>query len=303
MSHQSSTGDLQRVQSLRALGLLDSENEERFDRITRLAAATFRMPIAVIALVDAERQWFKSSHGVTLQETPRAVAFCSHTIGSARAMVITDALLDERFAHSALVTGAPHVRFYAGMRICAADGQPVGTLCVMDRVPRLFGAEEEALLKDLASLVEDECQRGQIVRARHSAEEALQTLNGELETLVCERTRELTEKNDMLRREVRQRHSAESSLRQSEERIRTIIDSSFNAFIGLDARGVVIEWNPAAEALLGWKRDDAMGRELTTMIVPERYQIAHKTVISRPSRVRAGISTGRRMMVGWPVAR
>jgi diguanylate cyclase (GGDEF)-like protein/PAS domain S-box-containing protein len=256
MSNPISTGDLQRVQSLRALGLLDSQPDARYDRLTRIAAATFRMPIAVISLVDAERQWFKSSLGLSLQETPRSVAFCNHTIAQAEAMVVTDALADERFAQTALVTGAPHVRFYAGARVCSADGQPIGTLCVMDRMPRLFGPEELNLLRDLASLVEDELQRGQLVRARESAEAALQHMNGELEQLVDERTRELVEKNEMLRREVRQRHSAETSLlqarqalEQKQELLDAVLETVDVGVVACDAYGFLTVFNRAAREL------------------------------------------------------
>lgn len=267
MSTPSSTGDLQRVQSLKALGLLDTQSDPRFDRLTRLAAAALRMPIAVISLVDCERQWFKSSLGLSVQETPRLVAFCNHTIQSAAAMVVTDATLDERFAHNALVCSAPHVRFYAGARICAADGQPVGTLCVMDRVPRLFGPEEQAQLRDLADLVEDELARDQLVRARESAEAALQHMNTELEQLVGERTRELLEKNDMLRREVRQRHHAESSLvqarqalEQKQELLDAVLETVDVGVVACDADGELCIFNGAARELHNVDHiDDVLG--------------------------------------------
>lgn len=258
MSNPSSTGDLQRVQSMRALGLLDTQADPRFDRLTRIAAATFRMPIAVISLVDEQRQWFKSSLGLSVLETPRSVAFCNHAIAGAAIMVVTDALLDERFAQSALVAGSPHVRFYAGARVCTADGQPVGTLCVMDTVPRLFGPEEQALLRDLASLVEDELQRSQIVSAREHAEAALQHMNGELEQLVDERTRELVEKNEMLRREVRQRHSAETSLlqarqalEQKQELLDAILETVDVGVVACDAESYLTVFNRAARELHG----------------------------------------------------
>jgi len=108
----------QRLAALRALCILDTPPEERFDRITRLAKKLFEVPIALITLVDAERQWFKSCQGLRVRETPRDISFCGHAILSQEGLVVPDTLLDERFADNPMVLGEAGIRFYAG-RPCA----------------------------------------------------------------------------------------------------------------------------------------------------------------------------------------
>ncbi len=146
----------QRLATLRHLELLDTPREERFDRITRLAAALLEVPIAVISLVDADRQWFKAAYGLDATETPRDISFCGHAILNGDLLVVPDALKDARFADNPLVTGDPRIRFYAGHPLKAAEGSRVGTLCVIDRQPREFSAAQEALLADLANIAEAE---------------------------------------------------------------------------------------------------------------------------------------------------
>ena len=150
-----------RLHALHALALLDTPVEERFDRITRLAVRLFDVPIALISLVDAQRQWFKSRAGLATLETPREQSFCAHAILLSQPLVVPDALLDDRFADNPLVTGPPRVRFYAGRRITAPDGSPVGTLCLIDHRPRAFGEAQLQALSDLAALAERELRTPQ----------------------------------------------------------------------------------------------------------------------------------------------
>jgi len=144
-----------RLRALHALGILDSPPEERFDRITRLAQRVFNTPIALVTLIDAERQWFKSRQGIADAETPRESSFCAHAIHDDRVFVFPDALHDGRFADNPLVAGTPRIRFYAG-RPVRVDGRRVGTLCLIDRRPRELGDEDARTLDDLATLVERE---------------------------------------------------------------------------------------------------------------------------------------------------
>lgn len=153
--------EAQRLASLHGLRILDTPPEDRFDRLTRLAQRLFRLPIALVSLVDKDRQWFKSRQGLDAQETARDAAFCAHAILDDGPFIVPDARLDDRFADSPLVTGDPHVRFYAGQPISAPDGSRVGTLCVIDRKPRRLGGSEREALRDLASLVEAELRSGQ----------------------------------------------------------------------------------------------------------------------------------------------
>jgi phosphoribosyl 1,2-cyclic phosphodiesterase len=145
----------QRLETLYDLGILDTPPEERFDRITRLAAAIFKVPMALVSLVDRERQWFKSTHGVDVAETSREVSFCSHAVALQEALIVPDTLQDPRFADNPLVTDAPRIRFYAGFPLFVG-ASCVGTLCVVDTRPRQIDAEAVSLLRDLAAMAERE---------------------------------------------------------------------------------------------------------------------------------------------------
>jgi phosphoribosyl 1,2-cyclic phosphodiesterase len=143
----------QRLEALHELAVLDTPPEERFDRITRIAAATFNVPIALISLVDKDRQWFKSCVGISASETPREVAFCAHAVLRRADVVVVDTLLDDRFADNPLVVDGPRIRFYAGAPLLMENGSCLGTLCIADTRPRqLSGAELETLhdLRDMA---------------------------------------------------------------------------------------------------------------------------------------------------------
>jgi len=145
-----------RLKALRDLRVLDTTPEARFDRLTRLAALAFDVPMALVSLVDRDRQWFKSAHGVDPRETSRESSFCAHAIVNRTPMVVPDALQDERFADSPLVTGSPRVRFYAGHPLILPDGSCVGMLCLMDVRPRTISQKDLDLLGDIAHLVRRE---------------------------------------------------------------------------------------------------------------------------------------------------
>ncbi|WP_026425512.1 GAF domain-containing sensor histidine kinase [Actinokineospora inagensis] len=149
--------EIQRLAAVKALRLLDTPREERFDRITRLTQKLLGVPIALVSLVDVDRQWFKSCVGLDADQTDRGVSFCSHAIAQPTLMEVPDATEDPRFAQNPHVLGDPHIRFYAGQPIAAPSGHLVGTLCVVDRVPRRLDEAERGLLRDLAAWVELEC--------------------------------------------------------------------------------------------------------------------------------------------------
>ncbi|MCX4191334.1 sensor domain-containing diguanylate cyclase [Methylophaga sp. OBS1] len=151
-----------RIVTLRSLNLLDTDRDERFDRLTRLALHVFEVPVALVSLVDENRQWFKSCQGANLTETDRDVSFCGHAILGDEAFVIEDTHQDPRFADNPLVIGEPHIRFYAGYPIRYLDGKKLGTLCLLDSKPRHFSRRERLILEDLAKIVEHEIQAVQL---------------------------------------------------------------------------------------------------------------------------------------------
>lgn len=151
-----SSDEDRRIEALYGLDLLDSLPEARFDRITRLACAVAKVPIALISFVDRDRQWFKSRRGFEPTETPREISFCTHTILHEASLVVPDTREDPRFAENPLVVGSPHCRFYAGHPIHAPGGIRVGTLCVLDIQPRNLSAQDLCALEDLAALVDAE---------------------------------------------------------------------------------------------------------------------------------------------------
>lgn len=138
-----------RVKALKGYQVLDTPPHPSFDAVTRAAQLTFDVPIALISLVDETRQWFKSCIGLDVPETARDISFCTHAIGKAEVYVVSDATKDPIFADNPLVTGEPHIRFYAGAPLIDADGFALGTLCIIDRKPRSFPARDRKVLAAL----------------------------------------------------------------------------------------------------------------------------------------------------------
>ncbi|BCL76301.1 hypothetical protein JHS3_20370 [Jeongeupia sp. HS-3] len=153
-----------RLATLRSLLILDTAPEERFDNLTRAAAGFFRVAIAVVSLIDGDRQWFKSVCGLDATETSRDVSFCGHTILQDELLVVEDALLDPRFSDNPLVTDAPYIRFYAGAPLKVGNGMNLGTLCLIDREPRKLEPFEREMLLDMARLVAVELQRQPVLQ-------------------------------------------------------------------------------------------------------------------------------------------
>lgn len=145
-----------RLQILHALGILDTGPEDRFERLIRMARRMFGVPIAMVSLVDLNRQWFKACQGYESRGTARDISFCGHAILGDEIFTIEDAAQDERFHDNPLVTGAPHIRFYAGCPLRVSRGAKVGTLCIIDTQPRSLDPDDALALKDLAAMVEDE---------------------------------------------------------------------------------------------------------------------------------------------------
>lgn len=142
-----------RLEALGAFALMDTPPERLFDDITLLASTICRTPIALMSLVDRNRQWFKSKVGLLEVETPRADAFCAYTLLGSEVMIVEDARKDARFSQNPLVVGSPHIRFYAGAPLLTSEGHGLGSLCVIDRRPRRLSPEQSASLQTLANLI------------------------------------------------------------------------------------------------------------------------------------------------------
>lgn len=177
-----------RLQVLWQYDVLDTVPEEVFDDLTELAARICEAPIALITLVDEDRQWFKSRVGLTVRETSRDISFCGHAILQSDLFIIPDATKDKRFADSPLVTSDPKIRFYAGAPLVTPDGHALGTLCVIDKVPRELKPDQKTALRVLARHV-----MTQLEIRRHSHELAsAHKLRDQMETDLREARAEIT---------------------------------------------------------------------------------------------------------------
>lgn len=146
-----SSAEAERLRELIRLIILDTPPEQAYDEVTRMASVMCGTPISLISLIDERRQWFKSAVGLTVRETPRHLAFCAHAIKTPeQIMVVPDAMDDPRFVHNDLVTGEPHIRFYAGVPLVTSGGYALGTLCVIDRRPRELTESQSEHLEFLA---------------------------------------------------------------------------------------------------------------------------------------------------------
>jgi GAF domain-containing protein len=174
MSAPTPQNEAQRLKVLWQYDVLDTVPEEIFDDLTELAAQICEAPIALITLVDETRQWFKSKVGVSVNETSRDISFCAHAINQPGLFIVPDATKDDRFANNPLVTSDPKVRFYAGAPLVTPDGYALGTLCVIDKVPRDLRPEQQRALTILARHV-----MSQLELRRHSRELATARNHGE----------------------------------------------------------------------------------------------------------------------------
>jgi diguanylate cyclase (GGDEF)-like protein/PAS domain S-box-containing protein len=222
-----------RLSVLRALKVLDSEPEGIFDTLVTSAAALCEAPIALVSLVDENRQWFKAWIGIDgLRELPRDIAFCSHVVAAGDFMEVPDATEDPRFAGNPLVTGPENVRFYAGAPIQVSDGLTLGSLCVIDHIPRKLDEQQSLALRQLAGLA----ARG--LESRATALKAVSFFEHAMSELAMER-----------------------------EFLEVTLNSIVDAVITTNPDGRVQWMNPAAERVTGWSTIEAIGRNLSAVFV------------------------------------
>lgn len=231
-----------RLAALKRYEVLDTPQMLEFDDFTQLASLICQTPIALISLVDEARQWFKSRVGLEVCETHRSISFCQHAIMGEELMEISDALLDQRFSANPLVTGEPYIRFYAGAPLITPDGHRIGTLCVLDQVPRqLTGAQRDVLVR-LSRI---------IIRQLESHTDHMKLI-----------------------------HSSEA-LRESYECTEQIIDSAMDAVVTMDLDGLIISWNPQSEVIFGRSAGEVIGKKMSQVIIPPSYREAHERGLRR----------------------
>ena len=231
--------EYQRLAALRALRVLDTPAEERFERITRLAQAYFKVPIAVISLVDANREWFKSCQGATVPEGARDISFCGHAILTSEPFIIPNALMDPRFADNPQVVH-DGIRFYAGIPVKAVSGHNIGSFCIKDRVAREFTAGDVTILRDFAAIAEAE------LNLREVSE-----LQQELQSHLCQIEEE------------------KQRLYESELLLNLIADNVADLIAVVDSTGRRIWNNTAYAERLGYSVDELKGSDSLVEVHPD----------------------------------
>ena len=235
-AHAGAADEPARLAALHATRLLDTAPEDTFDHLTRMACDALAVPMALVSLVDQERQWFKSRQGLDVTQTPRSSSFCAHAIQHEGMMVVEDAWRDPRFARNPLVTGEPHIRFYAGVPIIGADGHKIGTLCVLDRVPRKLTDGETRILYGLAHMAQELIRLRQVALAATALlyaddEQRMSTFTGELAGLL---TRDaLTGLPNRIQLEERMRQAM--PVWQREEALATVVLIDVDNFSGINS--------------------------------------------------------------------
>jgi PAS domain S-box-containing protein len=264
--------ELDRLAFLQSYGILDTPAEKDFDDLVDLAANICGTPIALISLVDADRQWFKAAFGFAQTETPRDVSFCGHTILNADLFVVPDATRDVRFADNPLVIEDPEVRFYAGAPLMSAEGYALGALCVMDRQPRLLTRQQERALSILS---------------RH--------VMAQLE--LRRQTKEMSRTNQALLGILEDERMAEAAKRESEELNRGVLDSVVAHIAVLDREGKIIAVN---EAWRQFAHENTDGRQelLARTEVGINYLEACRTQVAESSSGASEVLAGLQAVLG-----
>lgn len=235
-----------RLATLAQYRVLDTEPEAAFDDLVELAAQVCQVPMAVISLVDADRQWYKASVGMEVDETPRRIAFCSDVVEHCKEILVTDTRADNRYLDNPMVTGPPGIRFYAGQPLIAPDGACIGTVAVLDTTPRTLDGQQHEALKNLARM------------AMHALE--LRRTRLALEDSLAEQKRLLDE--------LRER---DHRIEQAHRRLNVHLDNLPLALVELDSDLRVTRWSPQAEKMFGWESEDVLGESLQKlqMIPPD----------------------------------
>lgn len=251
-----------RLDTLAEYAILDTDSEERFDRITRMVSSLLNTPIASIALVAEDHIWFKSKIGFEAKQIDRDASFCGHTILQDELFIVEDAQLDARFHDNPFVINPPFFRAYAGMPLQVANYKKIGALCVVDTKPRIFSEEEKRLLRDLAAIVVDAFEHRLAFR-------------------------------QSLREKVKS-ESISAVLCQSEAKYKAILDNAVDGIILIKKNGIIEAFNIAAERIFGYQAQEVIGKNVS-MLMPEPYRSQHDGYLTHylNSHIPKIIGTGR----------
>lgn len=256
------SSEADRLNALGKYNVLDTAPEAAFDEISRLAARICGTPIALISLIDNTRQWFKSKVGCEALELSCDISFCAHTIQQPGLFVIQDVFTDERLATNPLVMSALNIRFYAGMPLITSEGYTLGTLCVMDRVPRELNFEQEEALQVLSRQVVAQLELKRSLVERQRLEEALQKANQETELRVEERTIELRNAFERSQGEIVKYQRLEMQLRHREQELADFLENGVIGLHRVGADGSILWANQAELDLLGYSREEYIGQHI-----------------------------------------
>lgn len=229
--------EIERLKILDSYEILDTTPEEAFDDLTALASQICGTPVALVSLVAENRQWFKSRYGLDVTETPRELSFCAHTILQDDILVVLDLSRDERFADNPLVTSDPNIRFYAGVPLKTTEGHALGTLCVVDQIPRSLSLQQTKALEVLGRQVISQ------LALRHNLK-----LHADL---------------------MKEHEKAEGVLRESENKYRALMENASDGILVLDANGSFVEVNVRFCEITGFTREELLGTKFNNLILAE----------------------------------
>lgn len=260
--------EVNRLSTLRELNILDTESEKEFDELTELAAQICLAPIALISLIDQQRQWIKSRVGLNVTETSRDIAFCAHAILQPNSLLeVQDTQLDERFSGNPLVLESPNIRFYAGAPLIATNGHALGTLCVIDHVPRKLTEAQRAALVVLSRAIVQQIElRRRLQRVKNSTG-LLLSQNSRLEAQIEIGAATLEDEVVM--------HN------ESELLSRQILDRALDGVINLDQHGRVTYWNSEAERIFGYSSEHAHSRDIIELILPTHQHLVIRELMEQ----------------------
>ena len=260
--------EVNRLSTLRELNILDTESGKEFDELTELAAQICLAPIALISLIDQQRQWIKSRVGLNVTETSRDIAFCAHAILQPNSLLeVQDTQLDERFSGNPLVLESPNIRFYAGAPLIATNGHALGTLCVIDHVPRKLTEAQRAALVVLSRAIVQQIElRRRLQRVKNSTG-LLLSQNSRLEVQIEIGAATLEDEVVM--------HN------ESELLSRQILDRALDGVINLDQHGRVTYWNSEAERIFGYSSEHAHSRDIIELILPTHQHLVIRELMEQ----------------------